>query len=213
VGIGLMTEILDSRPASLGGHETVMLLAIAESASDVTRVGWPGRDLLATRGKCTHRTVQRRLAALETARLIEVVSRAQGHRRARYRILPMPVDNSEKGDIMLSAYVPVDNPSRETPTCPPKEPVDNKVGGQNGQSRRTALVSAVPSEDLVPSTDIGSVVTTSVEGSGLSTGQKRSSSAWTSPGYAICTECGGRELATALADGLCVWCVPVQEHA
>jgi hypothetical protein len=210
-----MAEILDSRPANLGGHETVMLLALAESANEITRIAWPGREILAMRGKCTHRTVQRRLTALAEAGLIEVVSQAQGHRRTRYRILPMPVDNSEKGDIMLSAYMPVDNPSRETPTCPPKQPVDNEVGGQNGQSRRTPCMSPVPSEDLVPSTDYGSVVTTPVEGSALSTGQKRSSAAWTSPGYAICAACGGRERTEALADGLCGWCVPqaAQEHA
>lgn len=152
MGIRLVVEVLDHAPPALGQGDVLMLVAIAESANDHTREGWPGMDLLAQRTRIAVRSVRRTLTRLEAAGLIARVAVGtdrngapiyahRGHATV-YRIerlaaveptpLPVPAD-------------PDDTPQRGTPRSPiPAIKGDATVrhlrgkGGPTGPERGTA---------------------------------------------------------------------------
>lgn len=66
MGIALIAEVMDYAPADLTPAELVVLLVLAESASDATREAWPGMERLVRRTRLSVtgvRAVFRRLAA------------------------------------------------------------------------------------------------------------------------------------------------------
>lgn len=163
MGIGLIVEVLDSRPP-VSAEETVLLLAIAEDAREETRIGMPGMEALARRCRCSKRTLTRRLASLVESGALQVVSRSAPGRRAEFRIPPM---NWTDATTLADVPGPVDNPAAE--------PVDNSATDASVvASVRTAertpdpaertppLLAPPPSNNPQPSTD--PPVTRSVEG-------------------------------------------------
>lgn len=64
--------------------EVVVLISLADEADDEGRNAWPSQERLATRARCSVRTVQRRLRALEDRGLITRMECAD----ARYTSLP-----------------------------------------------------------------------------------------------------------------------------
>lgn len=64
MGIRLIVEVLDHAPAELTPQERLLLLALAESARDDTRVCWPGMETLTRRMGLSDRRVRATLAQL-----------------------------------------------------------------------------------------------------------------------------------------------------
>ena len=91
MGWRLVEEILDGCP-DLKYREFRILIALATSARDETRRGWPGFDNLAMRGNCSMRTVRRAMASLQVRGIVKQVERQAPGRRAVYEILPLTAD-------------------------------------------------------------------------------------------------------------------------
>ena len=88
VSIRYVATVLDSLP-TLGATDTLILVALADYASDETRECFPSLNTIARRARCNRRTVQRRLRALEELGLIEVAIGGHQYGRntaSRYRL-------------------------------------------------------------------------------------------------------------------------------
>src|SRR5258708_37909401 len=90
MGWRLGEEILDSSP-DMKYREFRVLIALAASSRDKTRLGMPGMDALALKANCGHAAVYRALAGLEARGFIKrTTTAARGHRQV-YEILPTPL--------------------------------------------------------------------------------------------------------------------------
>lgn len=114
VGWRLAEEIAWARPER-PGPEWWTLLDIAQDARDDTRQGMPGHGYLTARGKCSERTMYRRLKALTDAGLIKVVRKSAPDVRAIYEVTIIHVTPATNADMRS----PVDNH--------PGSPVDNPL--------------------------------------------------------------------------------------
>ncbi len=85
----LVGEVLDAAPSDLAARAVLVLVAIAENANDDTRTGWPGRDLIARRARCTPRHVDEIIAGLEERGCLQRLGGGHNGQRARYRIPPL----------------------------------------------------------------------------------------------------------------------------
>jgi DNA-binding transcriptional MocR family regulator len=81
VSIRYVAAVLDNLP-EVKGTECLVLLALADFASDDTRECWPSIATLARRARCDRRTAQRALSALEKRGLI--VRAIGGHQYGRH---------------------------------------------------------------------------------------------------------------------------------
>ncbi|MPY99978.1 MAG: hypothetical protein GEU97_18710 [Actinophytocola sp.] len=91
MSIKVMTWVWDHSPAV--GTELLMLLAIADHASDNGRDAWPSIKTLARRTRLGERTVQRVLKRLADEG--HLVIHVGGGRRSNHYEIPMTSDNSE----------------------------------------------------------------------------------------------------------------------
>lgn len=200
VGWKLAEEIAVTRPEH-PGPEWWTLLDIALDARDGTRQSMCGHQYLTARGKCSRRTVYRRLKALADAGLIRVARKSAPGVRAIYEVISSPVGNPSRlpvdNDLRVTAFVapddPVDNPERVPAFVTPERVPKMALTGASSVGHHPVTTTAPSQTNGCP------VITPSVEGR-LSTG------AWTAPGYAICAGCGGREHAGSLVDGRCMFC-------
>lgn len=130
-----MVEVLDHAPADLDTRQVLALLAVAERASDTTRIGYAARDEVGRRIRATTRHATRVLTQLVDAGLLEVVAAGGGRGKATtYRVPRMPgtpenrdtqtspfppAPDTGKGDIQTSTFTPVDNSGNsDTQTSP-----------------------------------------------------------------------------------------------
>jgi hypothetical protein len=88
MGWRLVEEVLDHCP-DLKYREFRILVALAASARDETRQGWPGFAKLALQGNCSMSTVKRAMATLQHDKIIKQVVRQAPGRRGIYEILPL----------------------------------------------------------------------------------------------------------------------------
>jgi hypothetical protein len=108
MGWRLVEEVLDGCP-DLKYREFRVLVALATSARDETRQGWPGFAKLALQGNCSMRTVGRAMAGLQVRGIVKQVARQAPGRRGVYEILPLTADT------MLTAEQAT-NPEQQRPT-------------------------------------------------------------------------------------------------
>lgn len=85
MGWRLAEEVAWKRPGR-PGPEWWILLDLAQDANDDTRRGFPGREYLMARSKCSAKTVDRYIAALIEQKLIVRISPAAPGRRPVYEI-------------------------------------------------------------------------------------------------------------------------------
>lgn len=71
VGIKLVVETMKHAPAEISSAERLLLIVLAEQASDTTRECWPGMDLIQQHAGLTHEAVRKALQRL-AARGLEV---------------------------------------------------------------------------------------------------------------------------------------------
>lgn len=71
MSIRYVATVLDKLP-DLSASDTLVLIALADYASDDTRQCWPSVSTIARRARLTRRAVQKRLRSLEARGLIEV---------------------------------------------------------------------------------------------------------------------------------------------
>jgi predicted transcriptional regulator len=91
MGWRLVEEVLDGCP-DLKYREFRVLVALATSARDGTRQGWPGFAKLALQSNCSMRTVSRAMVSLQTRGIVKQVERQAPGRRGVYEILPLTAD-------------------------------------------------------------------------------------------------------------------------
>lgn len=172
MGWRLAEEIAWARPER-PGPEWWTLMDIAQDANDDTRQGWPGREYLSARAKKSARTIDRYIDKLVNGGLLKCVKAAAPGRRPVWEVPPL---------FDLSTTCDTDDDARTNDTNGVARPIHNvrQNGGQRAtenSQRATPFMSHPPSlpPSLPPSTTSGPVVTTSVEGNGLSTGQRMAS--------------------------------------
>ena len=97
MGWKLAEEVAWARP-DRPGPEWWTLMDLAQSARDETRQSLPGIEYLTGRGKCTKRTIYRRLEALRDQKLIRITNSSGPGTRAIYEIsdelIPWPSGDS-----------------------------------------------------------------------------------------------------------------------
>jgi hypothetical protein len=175
VGWRLAEEVAWARPAN-SGPEWWTLMDIAQNARDETRQAIPGMDYLTARGKCSRRTVLRRLEALRNAGVLTIAQRPAPGARAVYEI-PILFPLSTTGDTMLTPVSPVDNPGTgDTMLTPVQVPTGDSGGGngcQDPAGQVTPCVSPHSSVTLVitPVTPEATVGTGLVEGARARAGE------------------------------------------
>ena len=171
MGWRLAEEIAWARPER-PGPEWWTLLDIAQDARDETRQSMCGHEYLMARGKCSKRTLYRRLEALRESKLITVVRKPAPGLRAIYEIevihrLPetgATNAGTRTGATNAGTRSDANGCHSEGQRVPEMAPTGASVSG-------THAVTSTPS--LHPVIDIGPVVGGAVEGSRLSTGQER----------------------------------------
>lgn len=168
MGWRLAEEIAWARPER-PGPEWWTLMDIAQDARDDTRQGMPGHEYLMARGKCSKRTLYRRLKTLTDAGLLTVARRSAPGVRAIYEIevihrLP------ETGATNADTRSPVDNPPASATNADTRPEVDGchfgpqrvpETGPTGASVSGTHAVSITPS--LHPS-NLSPVVGGAVEG-------------------------------------------------
>jgi hypothetical protein len=97
MGWRLVEEVLDHCP-DLKYREFRILIALATSARDETRQGWPGFAKLARQGNCSMRTVGRAITSLQVHGIVKQVERQAPGRRGVYEILPLTADTMLSGE-------------------------------------------------------------------------------------------------------------------
>ena len=169
MGWKLAEEIAWARPER-PGPEWWTLLDIAQDARDETRQSMCGHEYLMQRGKCSKATLYRRLKALTDTNLIKVVRRSAPGIRAVYEVevihnLPetcLTIAETRTGLTIAE--------TRSEPTGLKNHSNGSQKAFETGLSvSETHPVTTTPSQH--PVTNLGPVVTTSVEGSELSTDQ------------------------------------------
>jgi len=147
MGIRLVVEVLDSYHGS--AIKKLWLLAFAEKASDKTRQGWPGREVLAHRADVS----QSRASNLATELVRDgVVKRVGGGGRNRgaamYELLPLdpgdPVDNSSQGAPRTNPDNTPQSSPRPNPERTPQGSESRPQGSESGP--QGSAVSPLPAE-------------------------------------------------------------------
>ena len=136
MSIKVMTWVWDHSPAV--GTELLMLLAIADHASDDGRDAWPSIKTLARRTRLGERTVQRVLKRLADEG--HLVIHVGGGRRSNHYEIPMTSGNAE-----LSTP-PSDRRPRQndTPALPPGHPRHDDVAPPTQLRRGTPDTAVTP---------------------------------------------------------------------
>jgi hypothetical protein len=101
MGVRLMVEVLDHAPSDLPPREVLALIAIAESANDATRTGWPGRAKIARRARISERACKALTDRLQEKGLLEKVRRGNGRSNATVWRLPC---YATKGEAETSPF-------------------------------------------------------------------------------------------------------------
>lgn len=140
VSIRYVAAVLDHVP-NLTATEKLILVALADYASDDTRQCWPSIKTIARRACCDRRTAQRRLRTLEARGLIETA--AGGHQYGRNSSSSYRLKFDHHGQIVEDTY-----PQGRHDAAGGAAPVRDKGGAQNTQGRHSAAPSVIdPSSD------------------------------------------------------------------
>lgn len=169
VGWKLAEEIAWARPER-PGPEWWTLMDIAQDARDGTRQSMCGHEYLMRRGKCSKATLYRRLKALTDTGLIKVVRRSAPGTRAVYEVevihkqpgTGLSVSETRSGLRIVE--------TRSEPTGLKNHSNGSQKAFETGLSVSETHPVTMKTPSQHPVSNFSPVVTTSVEGSELSTG-------------------------------------------
>jgi hypothetical protein len=144
VSIRYVATVLD-KLLDLTATETLILVALADYASDDTRECWPSIGTVARRARCDRRTAQRRIRGLEQRGLIETA--VGGHQYGRNSANRYRLKFNYDGELV--ADVAELYPQGRHSAAGGAAPTTDKGGAQNRQGRRSAAPSVIdPSLNL-----------------------------------------------------------------
>lgn len=132
MGVRLMVEVLDHYHGP--DAKKLWLLAFAEAANDGTRVGWPGRPLLAHRTGRSPVRASNIATELVTDGVIKRVGGGGRHRgEARFCLLPLAVDGAPQGSAWANPEK-TDGQSQGSAWANPKPEVKGSESGCQGSA-------------------------------------------------------------------------------
>ena len=147
MGVRLMVEVLDHAPKDLQPREVLALLAIAESANDATRTGWPGKKLLARRARISERACKALTDRLQAKGVLEEVRRGGGRANATVWRLPR---FTSKDEVQTSPFEEEEGGSPDFAVpAPGKGEVSEPKGevlSRKGEAQTSPLSSYSPQE-------------------------------------------------------------------
>jgi hypothetical protein len=144
VSIRYVATVLDNLP-DVKGTEALVLVALADYASDDTRECWPSIGTLARRARCDRRTAQRCLKSLEQRGLIDraIGGHQYGKNTAsRYR-LKFDYGGAIVPDVDPVSVYPQVYPQGRRNAAGGAAPVSHKGGISSAQGRRNAAPSVI----------------------------------------------------------------------
>lgn len=139
VSIRYVAAVLDNLP-EVKGTEALVLVALADYASDETRECWPSIATLARRARCDRRTAQRCLKSLEQRGLIDRA--IGGHQYGRNSASRYRLKFDHAGHVVADTD-PVPYPQGRRNAAPGAAPVSHKGGAGVAQGRRNAAPSVI----------------------------------------------------------------------
>lgn len=139
MSIRYIATVLDHLP-ELTATEALVLVALADYASDDTRECWPSIATIARRARCDRRTAQRRLKSLEARGLIDRAIGGHQYGRntaSRYRL------KFDYSGAIVPDVEPVTYPQGRHNAAGGAAPVPDKGGTGTAQGRRGAAPSVI----------------------------------------------------------------------